>query len=170
MIPDSFVPYIAIGVLLALAGSFLAGNHHGHAAENLSWTALVAQQKADAQKLLADSQQRAREVESANADLSAQLEASRHETDVKTADADARVRDALNRVRPQRCGNSSSHDLPGGQTAGGAVNTPDGGDGGLSAKIDDDHANCARSANTLAAYVRECQAWAISVNHPGSLH
>lgn len=130
--------------------------------------AAVAQQKAEAAQLLADEIAKVRDSEAKAATTNAELETTRHESELKAADADSRVRAALARVRRgQGCGSGGQDPMRGGAGAGGAENASAGGPEGLATgTLDDFTAQCARGANILAARVRECHSWAVSIGKP----
>lgn len=127
--------------------------------------AAVATQKAEAAQLLADETAKVRGIEAKAAITNAELEITRHESELKAADADGRVRAALARVRRgQGCGPGGQDPVRRGAGAGGSENASPGSAEGLAAgTLDDFTAQCARGANTLAGYVRECVDWAKSL-------
>ena len=129
--------------------------------------AAVAQQKAEAAQLLADETAKVRDLEAKAAATNAELETTRHESELQAADADRTVRAALARVRQQRCGNGGQDPVRRGAGAGGIENPATGSDAELAeGTIDDFTAQCARGANILAARVRECQSWAMTIGKP----
>ena len=154
-------PYLALGGLLAFlaaaVGGYEFGLHHQAAIDN----AAIAEQKAEAATLLASETTKAAAKERENAELNATLEKVRTDADAKTAAADASVADAMRALRlRQQAGRRSGCQNPGGPPAspGGPADAAPGSDDRLSSALDADHRECARQANFLAAWVRECHA------------
>ncbi len=160
-LPSPWLILGACGVSLAMiVGAFF----YGEPVDNLSWTAASAKQKAEASQLLAERTAQVEQRERENAELDATLEQTRHEKELAIADKDAAVRAALASVR-QRQGIRAGCTNPVHRSSG-AGRAPDvapGGNSGLSNANADDYGECTRAANVLAARVRECQQFALSL-------
>ncbi len=146
---------VVLGIMLGITKLELAQNR-----------ADFATYQRDMQALATDAQAKARAAESANADLSAQLEEKRHAETLAAADKDAAVRAALAAARlraRQAC--VRGNNMPGDKTAAGDVNSPNSSGDALAGRLDAYLERCSRGADELAAYARECRDWAISLHH-----
>lgn len=157
-------PWLYLGAVLAIVGAFLAGNVHGSRAKDTEWQAKWNKFQAEMFATAADAQKKAREAESANAALTAELEATRHAAELQIADKDRAVRNALAAARlraRQACAGPGG--VPGPAAAGGVAEAADRGVDGLAERVDELTARTAAAANTLAAYARECHGWVTSL-------
>ena len=105
MIPGLPNPWLILAVVLALGGSWAAGNYQGHKAESTAWAAVQAQERADAATLQAKAEKAASEANSRAAEAARTIEET-HAKDL--ADADATRADFTERLRratsrPSRC-------------------------------------------------------------------
>lgn len=156
-------PYILLGGILAFMGAAIGGYTYG-----LHHQALVDQHAIDAQKveaanLLASETAKVRDLEAKAAQINSDLETTHAADMVKLADADGRVRDAVARwVRDQaKCRAGRPGTLPGSATAAVAPDPAAGSGDQLAGSL----ADIARAGNVLAAYARECNAFAITLGH-----
>lgn len=163
-------PWVIIGVIAALAASWYVGDDYGVRHTDQKWELQIAGQKNEAAQTKTELTDKVRAAESKAADLAAQLEEKRAKDEQTAASNDGHVRDLLAQLRLRerekaRCGGGGGSALPGGQSPAGSADVVVGSDGGLSDPLDDDHRECAKAANVLAARVRECQAFAVSLPH-----
>lgn len=120
-----------------------------------------AENEAAGSKILAVETQKIRDREAEIAKLNLELEEQSGKDKAAIAVADGRTDDALKRVRAaERAARGCSANN---QSNGAAVNSEStaGSWDRLSEALDNDHRDCARSANILASYARSCHTFAI---------
>lgn len=149
-----FSPYLILGAILALIGAFLAGNSHGHHAENLAWTA--KEQSQIAQNIAS-----AREAESAQTTRNAIIEKAYLNEQAKSADLANRLDAAV--AHGVRLKGSCQQSVPAATTNPGGAVTAAPGDGILPQQIGRDLVDLARDAERTLAIARAGQQYAVPV-------
>lgn len=156
MIPGLLTPWLILAVILALGGSWAAGNYQGHKAESAAWERVQAQERADAATLQAKAEKAAHDAD-LRADEAARTIEETHAKDM--ADADATRADFTERLRaatrPRRCDG-----LPtAAANPGGGADVADGGQPGF--RGPDPGVSIRDAALILQSYVKACHSWAV---------
>jgi len=148
----------ALGFVLATGGAYLAGNLHGHKAENRIWTAKVAEQKAESGKVLAGALQRLADQVNKDAEHSRQLESNyQAQLEALSAGSGDRERDLLGSLqrisgRWRSCDSALTTEA---NSPGGLTGDPSGGFNRLLRETARDLREVGDSANRLATWARE---------------
>lgn len=155
--------WLALGAVLAVVFSYLAGNWHGHGAEKVVWEKAIAEQKAEASKMLADATAEAAVRQKELSDLNVEVESqhAKHQQQLAASNADLqRVAAELDRVRgEQGRGDGSSCPVPTGPGATPVAKAAPAGHGGGASGSFSELAAIAEDCKAVAKYAAELKVW-----------
>ncbi len=169
MIPN---PWVILGAVVFLAfaitGAYWKGHSTGVTETTRSYEMALSKQKADAQKILADAETRARDAEAKSAELSAQIEKDHDNALAKINDQDRRITDLVVasgglRVKAARCGIGGGDNVPGKTAVAGIPPiSATGTECQLSAEISRQLQSDYRAAAVVTEFASRCLEYAVS--------
>lgn len=152
-------PYLILAAVIAFLGAYMGGNLHGHRAERIVWEKALAEQKAEAGKVLANALQRVRDKENQDAETARRIdETHAHELAVANAglaDFERRLRETRRRAS---CGNTPATPAV---NPGISADIAPGGDDG--SRTNDPASSLREAALDLQRYALACHSWAKGV-------